>query len=67
MAASFAISLDALGDWRKGLARRVDELAQFLERHELMAGSAAAQLASLRERLGNEKLVVAFVAEFSRG
>ncbi len=30
-------------------------------------GATSEQLASLRERLGNEKLVVAFVAEFSRG
>ena len=49
------------------LARRVDDLAQFLAEHDLVEGAPAAQLASLRERLGNEKLVVAFVAEFSRG
>ena len=67
MAPSFATSLDALGGWRMALARRVDDLAQFLGEHELIEGAAAAQLASLRERLGNEKLVVAFVAEFSRG
>jgi hypothetical protein len=67
MAQSFAIGLDALGGWRQALARRLDDLAQFLQEHELMEGSAGAQVASLRERLGNEKLVVAFVAEFSRG
>ena len=67
MAPSFAISLDALGGWRTALARRVDDLALFLEEAELIEGTAADQLASLRQRLGNEKLVVAFVAEFSRG
>ncbi|MEO7008121.1 MAG: dynamin family protein, partial [Caldimonas sp.] len=67
MAPSFATSLDALGGWRMSLARRVDDLAQFLADHGLIEGAASAQIASLRERLGNEKLVVAFVAEFSRG
>ncbi len=67
MAASFAISLDALGGWRMALSRRLDALAEFLQEHELIEGAATGQLASLRERLGNEKLVVAFVAEFSRG
>ncbi len=67
MAPSFALSLDALGGWRMALARRVDDLSQFLQEHDLVAGPSALQLSSLRERLGNEKLVVAFVAEFSRG
>ena len=42
-------------------------LARFLAEHDLAQGAAGEQIASLRERLGNEKLVVAFVAEFSRG
>ena len=64
---SFATSLDALGGWRAALGERVDALARFLGEHDLAQGAAAEQLDSLRERLGNEKLVVAFVAEFSRG
>jgi len=67
MAPSFAVSLDALGGWRTALARRLDDLARYLEAQDLLDGTSGAQLASLRERLGNEKLVVAFVAEFSRG
>jgi hypothetical protein len=67
MTPTFAIGLDALSDWRSALARRVDELARFLADHELTDVQSSAQLASLRERLLNEKLVVAFVAEFSRG
>ena len=67
MAPSFATSLDALGGWRMALARRVDDLSQFLADHELGDASATSHLASLRERLGHDKLVVAFVAEFSRG
>ncbi len=67
MTHSFATSLDALGGWRAALGERVDTLARFLGEHDLAQGAAAEQLDSLRERLGNEKLVVAFVAEFSRG
>ncbi|MEO8079232.1 MAG: dynamin family protein, partial [Caldimonas sp.] len=64
---SFATSLDALGGWRAALGERLDALARFLGEHELGLDATAEQVASLRERLGNEKLVVAFVAEFSRG
>jgi hypothetical protein len=67
MPPSFATSLDALGGWRMALARRVEDLARFLVHHDLVDAAATAHLASLRERLGSEKLVVAFVAEFSRG
>ncbi|MDQ2928572.1 MAG: dynamin family protein [Pseudomonadota bacterium] len=67
MTPSFATSLDALGGWRAALAERVDALAKFLAEHDLAQGPATEQLSALRERLGNEKLVVAFVAEFSRG
>ncbi len=64
---SFATSLDALSGWRSALAQRLDDVARFLAEHELIDDSAGVQVSSLRERLGNEKLVVAFVAEFSRG
>ena len=67
MTPSFAISLDALSGWRTTLARHLDELSKFLADHEMVDEPAAAHMAALRERLGNEKLVVAFVAEFSRG
>ena len=67
MTPSFAISLDALSGWRTTLARRVDEVSLYLADRELADPPAIAQIAALRERLGNEKLVVAFVAEFSRG
>jgi hypothetical protein len=67
MTPSFANSLDALGGWRAALGERVDAFAKFLAEHDLAQGPANEHLAALRERLGNEKLVVAFVAEFSRG
>jgi hypothetical protein len=67
MAPSFAIGLDALGGWRAALARRLDDFARYLDEQNLVDGPSGGHIASLRERLGNDKLVVAFVAEFSRG
>lgn len=67
MTPSFAISLDALSGWRTTLARRLDDVGRYLADHEMVDAAASAQLGAMRERLANEKLVVAFVAEFSRG
>jgi len=64
---TFASSLDALSGWRRALVGRLEEVARFLADHDLTDAQIAASLDGLRERLGQEKLVVAFVAEFSRG
>ncbi len=67
MAQSFAHKLDALGAWRAGLELQFQELARFLFDHDLLDEPASELLDSLRQRLAGDKLVVAFVAEFSRG
>jgi hypothetical protein len=67
MTESFARSLDALGAWRTSLEARLRELGHFLREHDLLDGNVGELLDSLRARLSAEKLVVAFVAEFSRG
>jgi len=67
MTPSFATSLDALGGWRAALGQRLDALARFLGEQEFARDVAVEQLAWMRERLASEKLIVAFVAEFSRG
>lgn len=67
MTSSFASSLDALSGWRAALARRIDDLSRHLADHPLADATALDQLAALRGRIGNEKMIVAFVAEFSRG
>ena len=67
MTAAFVRELDQLSAWREQACLRVDALAQYLEAHDLVDGLADPTLNGLRHRLENEKLVVAFVAEFSRG
>jgi hypothetical protein len=67
MTPSFAISLDALSGWRMTLGRRLDDVSRYLADHDMVDAQAAVQFGALGERLANEKLVVAFVAEFSRG
>jgi len=68
MAASpIAESLDALASWRAELEQHVVQLGRALADQDLLNDSDAALLAGLRERLAADKLVLAFVAEFSRG
>jgi hypothetical protein len=67
MSASFAHSIDALGQWRGAVGARVTALWRFLGDHELLDERTGHLLDSLRQRLAGDKLVVAFVAEFSRG
>jgi len=64
---SFAGSLDALGGWRAALVEGLDEISQFLTGNGLIDEPIQEQIGLLRTRLGSDKLIVAFVAEFSRG
>ncbi len=59
--------LDSLAAWRAGLDRQVARLGHWLVEQDLLADADAAVLAALRDRLASDKLVLAFVAEFSRG
>jgi hypothetical protein len=67
MHSRIADSLDALATWRAELDRAVAQLGRSLAEQESLDASDTALLSALRERLGSEKLVLAFVAEFSRG
>ncbi|MDO9093853.1 MAG: dynamin family protein [Rubrivivax sp.] len=62
-----AESLDVLAAWRAELDRQVGQLGRAFGEQELLDDADAALLAALRERLASDKLVLAFVAEFSRG
>lgn len=67
MTPTFASHFDALSGWRSALGRRLGELSHYLAEHDLADGPINESLASLAQRLAGEKLIVAFVAEFSRG
>ncbi len=62
-----AESLDALASWRAALGAQVQQFGHTLRGHELLDEADAALLDALCERIASEKLVLAFVAEFSRG
>jgi hypothetical protein len=63
----FLHTLDQLLGWRRDIESRADDLLRFLADHDLADATPAARLRALRERMSTEKLLVAFVAEFSRG
>lgn len=67
MTSTFASNFDALSGWRSTLSRRLADLAHYLGEHELADAPIKDALSNLTQRLASEKLVVAFVAEFSRG
>ena len=60
-------SLDSLAAWRRALDRSVDQISRLLDDSKLLDAPAQALAASVRQRLGSDRLVLAFVAEFSRG
>lgn len=62
-----APGLEALARWRTALTRHLAGLQRLGAEHGLLDDAEAAELAALRERLQADRLVLAFVAEFSRG
>jgi hypothetical protein len=67
MQSSIVTRLDELAGWRGNVDRAVTVLARFLVDHDLIDEPQTAGLAALRERLSSDRLILAFVAEFSRG
>ena len=67
MTSTFVGGLDAFGRWRRALAARLDSLSRDLDEHDLLDATALELLEALRQRLAGDKLVLAIVAEFSRG
>jgi len=65
--AQLASSFQEYSAWRDALAHSVVQLRRWLEQSELMEGDAARRLDVALDRLSEDKLVIAFVAEFSRG
>ena len=64
---SLTEQFDAYRAWRDNLDRQVVRLRDWLREADLLDGQAAQRLQRVRDRLAEDKLNVAFVAEFSRG
>ena len=62
-----AARFEAYGDWRKRLASSIAALHQWLKRQDLADAQVDLKVEQLLARLHEDTLVVAFVAEFSRG
>src|SRR6478736_1356401 len=62
-----AARFEAYSDWRRRLSTGVSRLHEWLSEQELADGQADLTVQRLLERLHQDRLVVAFVAEFSRG
>jgi len=62
-----AARFEAYSDWRRRLSSRISGLHEWLSQQELADANADLSIQHLLERLHQDKLVVAFVAEFSRG
>ena len=67
MMPTFASNLDALGQWRVATDAKLADLARFAREQDLLNEASAEWFDAMRHRLSGEKLMVAFVAEFSRG
>jgi len=64
---SFNQDFDQHGAWRKQFALRLKSLSEWLADQDLMDQGVRERLDQLHARVKNDKIMVAFVAEFSRG
>ena len=62
-----AVRFEAYADWRRRLSAAISSLHEWLSQQELTDAQVDLKVQQLLERLHQDKLVVAFVAEFSRG
>ena len=67
MSRSFNQQLDQHGAWRSNFAHRLQWLSRWLTENELLDQAVAERLRGLETQIRTSKVMVAFVAEFSRG
>jgi hypothetical protein len=65
--AQLASSFEEYGQWRDTLAAAIVQLRQWLGGQQMLDSDAARRVDVALDRLAEDKLVIAFVAEFSRG
>jgi hypothetical protein len=63
----FNQEFDQHGAWRRQFAQQLKGLSEWLAEHELMDAGVRARLEQMQEQVKADKVMVAFVAEFSRG
>ena len=67
MGPSFNEQFDQHGAWRREFAQQLKRLASWMSSHELMDAALLERLQRLEDQVRSDKVMVAFVAEFSRG
>ena len=64
---SFNEQFDQHGAWRREFALRLKLLAEWMRSHDLLNAAVEERLRRLEAQVRSDKVMVAFVAEFSRG
>ena len=64
---SFNEQFDQHGTWRREFALRLKLLAEWMKDHDLLDAAVEERLHRLESQVRSDKVMVAFVAEFSRG
>jgi predicted GTPase len=64
---SFNEQFEQHGAWRREFARQLKQLGEWMATHELMDAAVQERLQRLEDQVRTDKVMVAFVAEFSRG
>jgi hypothetical protein len=67
VAPSFNEQFDAHGSWRREFALRLKLLGEWMRDHELLDSAVEERLQQLESQMRSDKVMIAFVAEFSRG
>jgi hypothetical protein len=67
LSTSFNEQFDQHGTWRREFALRLKLLAEWMKDHELLDAAVEERLRRLETQVRADKVMVAFVAEFSRG
>jgi len=67
MNTSFNDQFDQHGAWRRGFALRLKLLSEWMKDQELLDSAVEERLHRLESQVRSDKVMVAFVAEFSRG
>jgi hypothetical protein len=67
LATSFNEQFDQHGTWRREFALRLKLLGEWMKDHDLLDAAVEERLHRLEMQVRADKVMVAFVAEFSRG